>query len=702
MITIEPAAGSALFAYAPLLIFFPLIGLLTNLLIGGRLGERFTGGVASAAIGMAFVTALGQFFALRAYPQGADVMVAEWIKIGSLDVAWELRIDTLSVAMSLMVTGVSTLIHIYAIGYMHDDVRFQGHPGRYTRFFIFFNLFVGAMMVLVTANNLVMMFVGWEGVGLCSYLLIGFWYEGGEGGVGNAIAGKKAFIVNRIGDAGFLLAMFLTFHTFRTLRFDAVFEAASAMGPAGSGTLTAITLLLVLGVTGKSAQIPLFVWLPDAMAGPTPVSALIHAATMVTSGIYMITRTHVLFDLAPLTGDVVALVGAATALLAATIAVTQYDIKRVLAYSTISQLGFMVAAVGVGAYAAGMFHLIAHAFFKALLFLSAGSVILGIEHGHHLHASAFGGHSDDGDGAFDPNDMRLMGGLRRRMPVTFWVYLIGALALSGVPPLSGFFSKDEILTDARSASQLVYLLLAAAAFLTALYMGRQILMVFFGDARSDPARDAPENPGIITLPLIALATLAVLGGALNFPGVHSLTDYLAATLEHLHATEFTPLVAGLSSGLALLALWFAWLLYDRKGVAMGETDPLEPILDPLYTAMAHKWWIDDLYATLFVRPYKRLARLMVVAEGEENEGAEFWEQWVHEIAIGRSFRAVSEFLALTIDLGFVDALFNAMAGFTYALAQRLRRLQTGIVRTYVMSAFIGAILIVGYLLLYQG
>jgi NADH-quinone oxidoreductase subunit L len=702
MIIVEPAGSSNLFAYAPFLILFPIAGLLINLLFGRRLGERFTGWVASGAIGLAFATAVVQFLALRSYPQGANVLIAEWITIGPLDVPWELRVDSLSVAMSLMVTGVSMLIHIYAVGYMHDDVRFQGDPGRYTRFFVFFNLFVGAMMVLVTASNMVMMFVGWEGVGLCSYLLIGFWYEGGENGIGNAIAGKKAFIVNRIGDVGFLLAMFLTYHTFQTLRFDGIFEQARAMGPAGTGVLTGITLLLMLAVTGKSAQIPLFVWLPDAMAGPTPVSALIHAATMVTSGVYMITRTHVLFELAPVTRDVVALVGAATALLAATIAVTQYDIKRVLAYSTISQLGYMVAAVGVEAYAAGMFHLITHAFFKALLFLSAGSVILGIEHGHHQHAGEQSGHSDAGEEKFDPNDMRIMGGLRKRMPVTFWVYLIGALALSGVPPLSGFFSKDEILTDTRDVSQLVYILLAVAAFLTALYMGRQILMVFFGEARSEAARQAKENPRIITLPLIALAALAALGGALNFPGVHTLTNYLSLTLEHLHVTEFTPLVARLSSGLALLAIWFAWLLYDRRGVGRGDTDPLEPILEPVYTAMAKKWWVDDLYARLFVRPYKRLASWMVVGEGEENEGAEFWEEWVHEIAIGRSFRAASDFLALTVDLGFVDALFNGMAGVTYRIAHRLRKVQTGIVRTYVMAAFFGAILIIGYLLVYRG
>jgi NADH-quinone oxidoreductase subunit L len=424
-----------IFRLAPLVIGFPILGMLINLVFGRRLSERWIGAIASSAIGLSFVIALLQFITLQAEPEGTRLFLADWISIGSLNVPWALKIDSLSVAMSMMVTGVSTLIHIYAIGYMHEDVRFQGDPGRYSRFFVYFNLFVAAMMVLITADNYLMMFVGWEGVGLCSYLLIGFWYEKGKDGIGNALAGKKAFITNRVGDFGFLIAMFLIFWTFNSLQFDEVFALAEHGEMASASVITAITFFLLVGVTGKSAQIPLYVWLPDAMAGPTPVSALIHAATMVTAGIYLIVRNSVLFTLSPSTSNIVALIGGATALFAATIAVAQFDIKRVLAYSTISQLGFMVAAVGLGAYVAGMFHLIAHAFFKALLFLSSGSVIQGVEHGlHHLSDGEGGDHHD-----FDPQDMRNMGGLRSKMKVTFWVYLIGGLALAGIPPLAGFF-----------------------------------------------------------------------------------------------------------------------------------------------------------------------------------------------------------------------------------------------------------------------
>lgn len=686
----ELAETGALFAYAPLLIFFPLIGLLINLIVGDRFGERFTGGIASGAIGLAFLTAVVQFLALRAHPEGADVLVAEWIKIGALDVAWELRMDTLSVAMSLMVTGVSALIHIYAIGYMHDDVRFQGDPGRYTRFFIFFNLFVAAMMVLVTANNMLMMFVGWEGVGLCSFLLIGFWYEKGEEGIGNALAGKKAFIVNRIGDFGFLIAMFLTFWAFGSLRFDAIFEAAHEMGSSGTGVITAITFFLLVGVTGKSAQIPLYVWLPDAMAGPTPVSALIHAATMVTAGIYMIARNHVLFDLAPFSANLVALIGAATALFSATIAVGQFDIKRVLAYSTISQLGFMVAAVGMGAYVAGMFHLITHAFFKALLFLSAGSVILGIEHGHHHAAHEEGAE----EGHFDPNDMRVMGGMRSRMKTTFWVYTIGALALAGIPPLAGFFSKDEILADASHENMIVYLLLTAAAFLTAFYMGRQVFMVFFGESRTAAAKQARENPPIVTLPLIGLAALAIFGGGLNLPGVHALTDFLGRTLEHAHAAEFEISVAAVSTGLALVAIVIAWALYGRRPMREGTPDPLRGMLGPLFVALENKWYVDELYGFLVARPYMALARWLA-----EVVDWRFWHDWFHDRVLARSFQVGTRWLNEGFDAPVIDGFFNSLAAAVGRAAARLRTLQTGYVRNYALSVFVGVVLILSYLLI---
>jgi NADH-quinone oxidoreductase subunit L len=684
MVLLEVVQGGGLFAYAPLIIALPILGLITNIIFGRRLGERFAGIVASGAVALAFVIAIMQFLALQVHPEGVTIPIAEWISVGSLYIPWSIKVDTLSTTMMLMVTGVSTLIHIYAIGYMHEDVRFQGDPGRYARFFIFFNLFVAAMMVLVSADNYLMMFVGWEGVGLCSYLLIGFWYEKGEDGIGNAVAGKKAFVTNRIGDFGLLIAMFLIFGAVGSLQFDQVFHWVHEHGLANVGVISVATLFLLLGATGKSAQLPLFVWLPDAMAGPTPVSALIHAATMVTAGIYMIARSAPLFEVAQSTANLVAWVGAVTALFAATIAVGQFDIKRVLAYSTISQLGFMMAAVGIGAYVAGMFHLVAHAFFKALLFLSAGSVIQGVEHGHH--------HIEHGDGEpFEPQDMRNMGGLRSRMKVTYWVYLIGALALAGLPPLAGFFSKDEILADARMENMGVYILLAAAAFLTAFYMGRQILMVFFGKARSEAAAHAEENPPVMTIPLIALAGLAIFGGALNLPGVHKLTDWLAHTIEHVHPTEFNVLVAGLSVLFALIAIGFSWLLYGRKTMKEGEPDPLRKILGPIFVGMEKAWWVDELYDFLFIRPYVAISWFLA-----DVVDWRFWHDWFHDSVLGSAYRNGSRWLAQVFDLGIIDGIGNGLGNITKGAAQRLRVLQTGYVRNYALAVLVGGLLVLSY------
>ncbi len=690
------AQGGSLFAYAPLVIFFPVMGLLINMIFGRRLGERFAGTLASLAVAAAFGVAIVEFVALQGSPEGETVVLANWIALGGFSVPWALKIDTLSVTMMLMVTGVSLLIHVYAIGYMHTDVRLQGEPSRYTRFFVFFNLFVATMMVLVTADNFAMMFVGWEGVGLCSYLLIGFWFEKGKDGIGNAIAGKKAFVVNRIGDFGFMLAIFLVFTTFGTLQFDEVFRKAELAGPALQGVITAITLFLLLGAAGKSAQLPLFVWLPDAMAGPTPVSALIHAATMVTAGIYMIARNHVLFGLAPFSANMVAIVGAVTALFSATIAVAQFDIKKVLAYSTISQLGYMVAAVGMGAYVAGMFHLLTHAFFKALLFLSAGSVIQGIEHGHHEVEGHGGGHGQE----FDPQDMRNMGGLRSRMKVTFWVYLIAALAISGIPPLAGFFSKDEILTDAMHTHFGIYLLLAVAAFLTAFYMFRQILMVFGGQARTQAAAHARENPPVMTVPLMALAALAIVGGGINLPGVHTLTDWLGHTLEHVHPTPFELTISGTSTIVALLAIALAWRLYGRCLAAEGgKTEPLRRLLGPVFVGMERKWWVDELYDFIVVRPYRGLANALVIREGLPESGSEIWERWVHRGLIGGGYQLFSSFLANAVDLKIIDDLANNLGRSIQALGARLRRTQTGYVRNYALVVLAGAIVILGYMIL---
>mgnify|MGYP006278368805 CR=1 FL=1 len=688
--------GPQFFALAPLLVFFPVIGLLVNLIFGGRFQEKIIGFVASAASGLSFAVAVLLAVSLYFHPEGAVVPFADWIVIGELDLAWSFRVDTLSTTMMLVVSGVGTLIHIYAVGYMHEDVRHKDDPGRYQRFFVFFNLFIAAMMILVSGDNYLMLFVGWEGVGLCSYLLIGFWYDKdllGRPGIENALAGTKAFIANRVGDFGFLMAGFTMFWTFRSLTFDEVFARAPEIAQSQPGAVLAITLFLLLGVTGKSAQIPLYVWLPDAMAGPTPVSALIHAATMVTAGVYLVARSAPLYTLVPEAQTAVALVGGATALFAATIAVGQFDLKKVLAYSTISQLGFMVAAVGMGAYAAGMFHLITHAFFKALLFLSAGSVILGMERGHHhLH------HDEDDDEVFDPGDMRLMGGLRKQMPVTYKVFLVGAVALAGIPPLAGFFSKDEILAEASQLNFTVYLLLSAAAFLTAFYMGRQVWMVFFGESRHPAAEQAEESPPVITVPLIILAVLAAVGGALNLPGLHTLTHWLEHTYEafevHLHTPEFNVQVAVISTLLALAAVGLAWLLYGRKPLEEGEEDPLARSLGPVFTWINRKWYVDEIYRFLFLDRYQDLAKFL-----SKTLDWEIWHDWFHDRVIGAAYRQGSRILAQPIDLGLIDGAANGLARMVDRAAGGLGKLQTGFVRNYALAVFTGVVIILGYLLL---
>jgi NADH-quinone oxidoreductase subunit L len=702
----EAASSGGFFYLVPLVVFFPAIGLLLNIIIGGRLPEKAIGWLASSASGLAFVIAVLQAISLLGHPEGTVIPLIDWIYVGDIQLNWAFQVDTLSVTMMLVVSSVGTLIHIYAIGYMHEDVRFNGDPKRYRRFFVFFNLFIFLMMVLVTADSYLMLFVGWEGVGLCSYLLIGFWYEKGKDGIGNAIAGKKAFVTNRIGDFGFLIAAFLMFTTFRTFNFEKVFEMAPQVAQAMPGMILAITLFMLLGVTGKSAQLPLFVWLPDAMAGPTPVSALIHAATMVTAGVYLVARSHVLYSLVPAAQNTVALVGGLTAFFAATIAIGQFDIKRVLAYSTISQLGYMVAAVGMGAFTAGMFHLVTHAFFKALLFLGAGSVIQGVEHGHH-HVEKHGhGKSKPREGPdFDPQDMRNMGGLAGRMKITFWVYLIAAIAISGVPPLAGFWSKDEILAESSSLNPLVYWLLVAAAFLTAFYMGRQIMMVFAGPPRSESAANAIESPPVMTVPLLILAGLSLFGGALNLPGLHTFSSWLEHTFGQIHEGGFNILVALISSGLALLALFIAWYLYGRRyqailalPAAKRLDDPLRQILGPIFVGMENKWWVDELYSAIIINPYKSLARLMIIGEEEADE-KEFWEYWVHEVVLVGGFRAFTDFMALFVDLEIVDAFFNGMGELTRWVGTQLRRLQSGYVRNYALSVVLGVVIIVSYLIL---
>jgi len=736
----DSSTAFSLSALVPLIVVFPLFGVILNMLVGKRLGDPWAGIIASLMSGLAFVIAVLQFVGLFLDKfHATTITLAEWIVIGTLKIPWAFQVDTLSVTMMLLVTGVGTLIHVYAIGYMKGDERFH-------RFFIYLNLFIVMMLFLVGGNNYLMLFLGWEGVGLCSYLLIGFWFDKGAGGVGNARAGRKAFVVNRIGDFGFVLALFLIFWTSGSLIFNDTFKyfeekgkeeskvtapaPAAAMpeakpeGEGGAPSLetiaTAITLLLLVGAAGKSAQIPLFIWLPDAMAGPTPVSALIHAATMVTAGIYMIVRSNVIFHLAPTSQMVVALIGASTAFLAGTIAMGQFDIKRVLAYSTISQLGFMIAAAGMGAYVAAMFHLLTHAFFKALLFLSSGSVIHGVEHGHHA-SHAHGGHdhqdahAQDAHGghhvahasaaspdhqaeSFDPQDMRNMGGLRKQMNVTFWVYLIGAIALAGVFPFAGFWSKDEILASAMAKGQwyglTVYALLSVAAFFTAFYMGRQVFMVFFGGERTDAAKHAQESSWVMLTPLVILAVLSVIGGALNLPKFIPGGEALGTWIEHsveVQAVDFNLTVALISTGVGLFGIFLSYLVYGRSPM-MTMTDPLER-LGFVFRFLNGKWYVDELYQAIIIRPIEGFASFAAFALDWD-----LWHDFFHDTIIAGGFRWFSGFLATFVDKGIVDRFFDGLGGFVRETALNFREMQTGYVRNYALMVLLGVVAVLGYFL----
>ncbi|MDW8396136.1 MAG: NADH-quinone oxidoreductase subunit L [Anaerolineae bacterium] len=616
-------------------ILFPLLGLLINVLWGKRMSEQAIGWTASFAVIASFIVSLALFLQLNA--SGADkalhAVVLPWIAAGSLNVSWGFLVDPLSSVMMLVVTGVGALIHIYSIGYMHGDERFQ-------RFFVYLNLFVASMLVLVMADNFLVMFVGWELVGLCSYLLIGFWFKD----IKNAAAGRKAFIANRVGDVGFVLGVMLIFATFGSLNFETVFEAAERREESAVLAASAIALLLFIGATGKSAQIPLFVWLPDAMAGPTPVSALIHAATMVTAGVYMMSRAHALFELAPAVQTLIALIGGATALVAGSSALRQMDIKKVLAYSTISQLGFMVAAAGLGVYVASLFHLVTHAFFKALLFLAAGSVIHALAHGNgHGHSSV------------DPQDMRAMGGLWRRMPITFASFAVGGLALAGLPPLSGFFSKDEILLAALTYSPVVFALLAATAVFTALYVGRQLVLVFFGAPRSPNAEHAHESPVVMIAPLVVLIVLAAIGGLINLPGGGWLHRWLEPVIKEV-AKPLNVVLAAVFTLLALGAIGLAWTLYRDPARAQTEGE------SALGQFLQQAWRFDALYAALVVKP----------------------------------FYAVSTICAQVIDVGLVDAAVNAVGSAVRWAGARLRQVQTGFVRSYGLIMLVGVVALLAY------
>jgi NADH-quinone oxidoreductase subunit L len=553
----------------------------------------------------AFGVALAVFSAFSGLHPDAPLVYRywSWMPVGTLQLDVALQVDPLSLVMLLVVTGVGSLIHLFSVGYMKDD---EG----YARYFAYLNLFVFFMLVLVLGANFPVMFVGWEGVGLCSYLLIGFWFSE----TANADAGRKAFIMNRIGDFGFMVAMFMIFWSTGSLDFGTVFQHAPTALVAGGGAVTAITLLLFLGATGKSAQIPLYTWLPDAMAGPTPVSALIHAATMVTAGVYLVARCNLLFAMAPISGAVVAGVGALTALLAATIALKQWDIKRVLAYSTISQLGYMFVGVGTGAITAGVFHLVTHAFFKALLFLGSGSVIFALHRAyHHAHLHE------------DAQDMRNMGGLRRAMPWTWALMWIATLAIAGIPPFSGFFSKDEILAAAfaRGSAQPVWLVFwglgLIAALLTAFYMTRLMLYTFHGPSRTGaPAQPhLREAPWIMTGPLLGLGILSAVGGAINLPAVYGGNAWLhhwlepvtgpgAALLPETHLTHSTEwILIGVAVAVALTGIVAAWRLLKPDGLVPAARAPEER---GFARVLRNKWYVDEIYDALVVRPLVWLSR----------------------------------------------------------------------------------------------
>jgi NADH-quinone oxidoreductase subunit L len=632
--------------YVGLIPLFPAIGFAVNLFFGRRMAKGAVGFIACAAIGLSFFVSLLLFQALLQLPpdqRSVEKVFYPWILSGEFRANIGFLIDPLSMVMMMVVSGVSLVIHIYSHGYMQDDPDFP-------RYFTYLNLFVFFMLLLVSANNFLLMFVGWEGVGLCSYFLIGFWYEKKSA----SDAGKKAFIVNRIGDYGFLLAIFLILVTFGTIDFTRVFAAAPGKLAVGSGMVTLITLLLFMGATGKSAQIPLYTWLPDAMEGPTPVSALIHAATMVTAGVYMVARCNVLFLLAPTSLLVVAVIGAATAIFAASIGLAQNDIKRVLAYSTISQLGYMFLACGVGAFTAGIFHLMTHAFFKALLFLGAGSV---------MHALA------------GELDMRKMGALKPHMPRTYWTFLIATLAISGIFPFAGFFSKDEILWKALTQGGFVFWLVGAvAAFMTATYMFRAVFLSFHGNSRVDPhaAHHLHESPGMMTVPLIILAVLSTVGGFLGFPiaeGWNQFHTFLAPVFPRVaeaeaahHAVGFEVVMMIVSLLIAIVGIVLAYRMYVQNPRLPHQYAERYPAL---YSAVSHKYWVDEMYDWFFVGPLIRL----------------------------------SVFLWRKIDDLLVDGMVNGVASAARGGSEIFRRLQTGYIQSYALSILVGVVLLVGYFII---
>jgi NADH-quinone oxidoreductase subunit L len=664
-------------ALIPLL---PLLGFVINASLGRRLPKTISGGLASLVMVASFVVSVMvvlQVAGLAPTQRVVEQTLYTWISSGDFVVDLKLRVDPLSSVMILIITGIGSLIHIYSTAYMHEEV-----DAEYARYFSYLNLFAAFMLVLVLGANFLVLFVGWEGVGLCSYLLIGFWFEKRSA----SDAGKKAFVVNRIGDYAFILGTLLLFVRFGTLEFQRIASAVAPLAPETTfGTISVATLLLFIGATGKSAQIPLYVWLPDAMEGPTPVSALIHAATMVTAGVYMIGRNAVLFSHAPETMMIVAVIGAATALFAGTIGLVQNDIKRVLAYSTVSQLGYMFLAMGVGAFGAGIFHLYTHAFFKACLFLGSGAVI------HALHGE---------------QDIRNMGGLKKGLPITYWTFLIASLAIAGVPLLSGFFSKDEILDDAfLYGHQLLWTIGILTSLLTATYMFRLVFLTFHGERRHDapapshlshdshPSHDSHDSPlhdapAAMALALVVLAAGSVLAGYIGIPralgGHDALGEWLAPSFAAQSVTTLADQAVGqvgeasaageaartglemslmvISSLIALVGIGIAAFIWLRRREIADKAAQLFP---GVYTLLLNKYYVDEVYDATVVQPIR-----IVSQEG-------LWRG---------------------VDVHIIDAAVNGAASIVDGGSSLLRRLQSGSVRAYAGSLFIGVVLILGYYL----
>ncbi|MFH7014088.1 NADH-quinone oxidoreductase subunit L [Flavobacterium sp. FlaQc-52] len=622
---------------ALVLVLAPFLGFLINVFFGKSLGKTVSGIIGTAAVVVSFAVTLFFFNQITQNQQPIQVTLFDWIQISNLHINLGFLLDQLSLLWLLFVTGIGSLIHLYSISYMHDDENIH-------KFFSYLNLFVFFMITLVIGSNLLVLFIGWEGVGLCSYLLIGFWHKNQD----YNDAAKKAFIMNRIGDLGLLIGMFILGSMFSTLDYATLKTAIAGAANLNIPLLSLAALCLFIGACGKSAQIPLYTWLPDAMAGPTPVSALIHAATMVTAGIFMVTRLNFVFDLAPDVQSIIAVIGAITSLVAATIGLVQTDIKKVLAYSTVSQLGLMFLALGFGAYEVAVFHVITHAFFKACLFLGSGSVI------HGLHGE---------------QDMRKMGGLRKAMPITFWTMLISSLAISGVPFFSGFFSKDEILLTAFEHSKILYIIGSVASIMTAFYMFRLMFLTFFKDFRGteEQKHHLHESDGLITFPLIILAILATFGGLISLPGHSWLNEYMAPLFtkvageeHHLGTTEYTLMGVAVLGG--LLGILIAYIKYFKQDNVPEADENITGLTKVLY----NKYYVDEIYDAVFVR----------------------------------TINALSRFFRDYIETGLTAVVFG-FGKITNELAFQGKKLQSGSIGLYLFAFVLGLCAIVSYIFLAQ-